>query len=46
MALNGDTGKSFLAILDTAHVSAGPLALIHLRHHTPFSFHGTWLDKR
>ncbi len=46
MALNGDTGKSFLAILDAAHVSAGPLALIHLRHHTPFSFHGTWLSKR
>lgn len=35
MALNGNTGKSFLAILDAAHVSAGPLALIHLRHHTP-----------
>ncbi|MFK0573238.1 carotenoid oxygenase family protein [Endozoicomonas sp.] len=45
MALNGDTGKSFLAILDAANISAGPLALVHLRHHTPFSFHGTWLNK-
>ncbi len=45
MALNGQTGKSFLAILDAAHVSAGPMALIHLRHHSPLSFHGTWSSK-
>lgn len=45
MALNGQTGKSFLAILDAANISSGPLALVHLRHHTPLSFHGTWSNK-
>lgn len=31
-----------LAVLDAASVTAGPLALAHLDHHVPMSFHGHW----
>ncbi len=36
------TRKSFLAILDAEHVADGPVAIAHLRHHVPLSFHGWW----
>ena len=39
---SGDTGNGFLAVLDAANLAAGPLARVHLEHHTPISFHGCW----
>lgn len=36
------TKKSFLAVLDAERVASGPLAVIHLTHHAPFSYHGFW----
>ncbi|ABB32671.1 Carotenoid oxygenase [Geobacter metallireducens RCH3] len=36
------TRKSFLAILDAGRVADGPLAIAHLTHHVPFSYHGWW----
>ena len=39
---SGDTGNAFLAVLDAANLAAGPLAIAHLQHHTPISFHGCW----
>ena len=36
------TGKSFLAILRADRLSDGPVAVAHLRHHVPLSFHGYW----
>lgn len=36
------TGKSFLAVLDAAHLADGPLAVVHLEHHVPYSYHGCW----
>jgi all-trans-8'-apo-beta-carotenal 15,15'-oxygenase len=39
---NGNTRRSFLAVLDAENVSAGPLARIHLNHHAPMTFHGVW----
>ena len=34
--------KSYVAILDTKSITDGPVAKIHLDHHSPMSFHGTW----
>lgn len=39
---NGKTKRSFLAVLRADHVADGPVAIVHLRHHVPFSFHGYW----
>ena len=39
---DSSTRKSFLAILQADQVSAGPIAIIHLNHHVPLSFHGYW----
>lgn len=40
--LDSGSGKSFLAVLDAARLAAGPLALVHLEHHVPYSYHGCW----
>lgn len=40
--LDCKTGKSFLAVLDSAHLEDGPQAVIHLEHHVPCSYHGFW----
>ena len=34
--------RSYLAVLRADAVSDGPVAKIHLNHHSPMSFHGTW----
>lgn len=34
--------RSFLAILQADNISSGPIALVHLNHHVPFSYHGWW----
>ncbi len=39
---DGNTKKSFLAVMDAGHVADGPLAVLRLTHHVPFSFHGYW----
>ncbi len=36
------TGRSLLAVLDSMRLNQGPLALVHLDHHVPFSYHGWW----
>ena len=42
LVYDGATKRSFLAVLDAEHVADGPVARVHLTHHTPLSFHGTW----
>lgn len=39
---NGHTGKSSLVIFIAERVSDGPVAVVKLRHHLPFSMHGFW----
>jgi all-trans-8'-apo-beta-carotenal 15,15'-oxygenase len=39
---DGGTGKSSLAVLNAQRLADGPLAIVHLRHHVPFSYHGWW----
>jgi len=42
IVLDGTKGRSLLAIFDAERVAEGPLAKVHLTHHTPLSFHGWW----
>jgi len=42
LVLEGATRRSFVAVFDAADLPAGPLAKVHLRHHSPYSFHGCW----
>ena len=39
---NGYTQKTFLAVFDAEHIADGPVAQVHLQHHVPISFHGSW----
>lgn len=39
---DGETKRGFLAILRAENVGAGPIAIVHLEHHVPFSYHGWW----
>jgi len=39
------TRRSFLAVLRAEALSAGPVALVHLNHHVPFSYHGWWCGR-
>ena len=41
-AYDSATRRSFLAILQAEHLGAGPIAIVHLEHHVPFSYHGWW----
>jgi all-trans-8'-apo-beta-carotenal 15,15'-oxygenase len=41
-AYDSATRISFLAILQADNLSAGPVAIVHLQHHVPFSYHGWW----
>jgi all-trans-8'-apo-beta-carotenal 15,15'-oxygenase len=36
------TRRSSLAVLAAEQVAAGPVAWVHLTHHVPLSFHGSW----
>lgn len=40
---DGTRGRSYLAILRAERVADGPIAKVHLRHHVPLSFHGSWV---
>lgn len=42
LVFNEQSQKSFLALLRADRLSDGPLAKIHLEHHSPMSFHGHW----
>lgn len=39
------TRKSSLAIFDAESIERGPVALVRLTHHVPFSYHGWWRAK-
>jgi len=41
---NDRTKRGFLAILRAERLADGPVALVHLSHHVPFSFHGFWQE--
>lgn len=41
-AYDSATRKSFLAVLRAEDIAAGPVAVVHLEHHAPFSYHGWW----
>ena len=34
--------RSYLAVLRAEQISSGPVAVVHLNHHVPFSYHGWW----
>jgi all-trans-8'-apo-beta-carotenal 15,15'-oxygenase len=40
--LDGDAGTTFFAIFDAERIPDGPIAVAHLTHHQPISFHGHW----
>jgi all-trans-8'-apo-beta-carotenal 15,15'-oxygenase len=40
--LDGEAGKSFLAIFDAGRIADGPVARLRLSRHLPMSFHGWW----
>ena len=42
LVLNGHTKKNYLAVFRADCVPDGPIALVHLSHHVPISFHGVW----
>jgi all-trans-8'-apo-beta-carotenal 15,15'-oxygenase len=42
LVYDGNTKRSYLAVLAADALADGPLARVHLRHHVPFSFHGYW----
>lgn len=37
------TDRSEVHVLDTADITAGPVAVVHLPRRVPFGFHGSWL---
>ena len=42
LVFDQQSDKSYVAILNTAAIADGPIAKVHLQHHSPMSFHGTW----
>lgn len=42
LVFNEKRDKSYLAILNAEAVGDGPIAKVHLKHHSPMSFHGIW----
>ena len=42
LVFDENTDKSFIAILNTEALEDGPVAQVHLKHHSPMSFHGSW----
>jgi len=44
-AYDSATRHSFLAVLQADNIGAGPVAIIHLEHHVPFSYHGWWAPR-
>jgi len=42
LCYNGNTKKSFVAVFRADRLSDGPIAFVHMDHHSPFSMHGFW----
>jgi len=42
LCYNGNTKKSFVAVLRADRIADGPVAKVHLNHHSPYSMHGFW----
>ena len=42
-SLDGGTGVTSLLVFDAERVANGPIAEATLRHHLPFSEHGSWM---
>jgi all-trans-8'-apo-beta-carotenal 15,15'-oxygenase len=40
--LDGRTERSCLAVFDAGSLRDGPVAVVQLPHHLPFSLHGWW----
>ena len=38
------TRRSYLAVLRAEGIASGPVAVVHLKHHVPFSYHGWWSE--
>ena len=45
LVFDENTDRSFIAIMNTEAIADGPVAQIHLEHHSPMSFHGTWFGR-
>lgn len=43
LVYDGKSDRSFVAVLDARRLADGPLARIHLDHHTPIALHGCWV---
>ena len=41
-AYDSKARRSFLAVLRAENIGAGPVAIVQLEHHVPFSYHGWW----
>ena len=41
---NGNTNKSYVAVLNAENLEDGPIAKVHLKHYSPLSFHGFWKE--
>lgn len=42
LCYNGNTKKSFVAVLKADRIPDGPVAKVHLNNHSPYSMHGFW----
>jgi all-trans-8'-apo-beta-carotenal 15,15'-oxygenase len=43
LALCHAPGRAFVAVYDAGRIAAGPIAKLHLDHHVPITFHGTFV---
>ncbi len=44
-SLDGETGVTSLLLFNAGNVASGPIAEAVLRHHLPFSEHGSWMPR-
>lgn len=41
---NSRTRRNFLAVFEASRLEEGPVAVVHLTHHVPYSYHGWWRE--
>jgi len=46
LVYDGSTHASYVAVLDAAHLDAGPIARAWFDHHIPLTLHGIWTGQR